>query len=89
MQKLFVENKLGDLSGGLNDHFRNVVFSEMIDIMGADHGGYIKRMEAAVNALTQGQGSLDVKLCHMVNLMENGKPIKMSKRSGAFTKTGL
>ena len=61
-------------------------FSEMIDIMGADHGGYIKRMDAAVSALTQGQGSLDVKLCHMVNLMENGKSIKMSKRSGAFTK---
>ena len=59
-------------------------FVDMIDIWCADHGGYVKRMDAAVKALTQGQGSLDVKLCQMVNLMENGEPIKMSKRSGTL-----
>lgn len=59
-------------------------FPEMIDIWGADHGGYVKRMQAAVNALTGDQGGLDVKLCQMVNLMEDGEPVKMSKRSGNF-----
>ena len=59
-------------------------FINMINIWGADHGGYVKRMNAAVNALTDYHGKLDVKLCQMVNLMEEGKPVKMSKRSGTF-----
>ena len=41
-------------------------------------------MQAAVSALTEGQGTLNVKLCQMVNLMEDGEPVKMSKRSGTF-----
>ncbi len=56
----------------------------MIDVWGADHGGYVKRMQAAVKALTEERGDLDVKLCQMVNLMENGEPVKMSKRAGTF-----
>jgi arginyl-tRNA synthetase len=59
-------------------------FNKMIDIWGADHGGYVKRMTSAVKALTQGQGELDVKLCQMVNLMDNGEALKMSKRAGTF-----
>ena len=61
-------------------------FNIMIDVWGADHGGYAKRMDAAVQALTQEMGTLNVKLCQMVNLMDNGVPIKMSKRSGTFVK---
>ena len=58
--------------------------ADMINILGADHGGYVKRMQAAVKAITQGRGALDVKLCQLVKLTENGQPIKMSKRSGNF-----
>jgi arginyl-tRNA synthetase len=56
----------------------------MIDVWGADHGGYVKRMEAAVKALTDGDGTLDVKLCQLVNLLDAGAPVKMSKRAGTF-----
>jgi|SRR5579875_124645 arginyl-tRNA synthetase len=56
----------------------------LIDIWGADHGGYLKRIRAAVEALSDGQVSLDVKLCQLVRLMRNGEPVKMSKRSGDF-----
>ena len=59
-------------------------FSTMIDVWGADHGGYVKRVTAAVQALTEGEGALDVKLCQMVNLLEDGEPVKMSKRAGTF-----
>ena len=59
-------------------------FAQMINIWGADHGGYIKRMQAAVTALTEGKGGVDVKLCQMVNLLKDGEPFKMSKRSGTF-----
>ncbi len=59
-------------------------FQNMINVWGADHGGYIKRMDAAVKALTAGKGELDVKICQMVNLLRAGKPIKMSKRAGTF-----
>ena len=65
------------------DKFRRG-FAAMIDIWGADHGGYVKRMQAAVKALTEGKGALDVKLCQLVNLSENGQPVKMSKRAGNF-----
>jgi arginyl-tRNA synthetase len=56
----------------------------MIDIWGADHGGYVKRMKAAVQGVTEGKGELDVKLCQMVNLLDGGEPVKMSKRAGTF-----
>jgi arginyl-tRNA synthetase len=59
-------------------------FASMIDVWGADHGGYVKRMQAAVKAVTDGQGSLDVKLCQLVKLLRGGEPVKMSKRSGDF-----
>ncbi|MBV1707119.1 MAG: arginine--tRNA ligase [Hyphomicrobiales bacterium] len=59
-------------------------FSTMIDIWGADHGGYVKRMKAAVAALSDGKGELDIKLCQLVKLMRDGEPVKMSKRSGEF-----
>lgn len=59
-------------------------FAQMIDVWGADHGGYVKRMQAAVKAVTAGQGALDVKLCQLVKLLRNGEPVKMSKRSGDF-----
>ena len=56
----------------------------LIDILGADHGGYVKRMNAAIEALTEGDAKYSVKLCQMVKLISNGKPLKMSKRSGDF-----
>ncbi len=59
-------------------------FNKMINIWGADHGGYVKRMTSAVRAITQDQGEMDVKLCQMVNLMDDGKAVKMSKRAGTF-----
>lgn len=59
-------------------------FTSMIDVWGADHGGYVKRMQAAVKAVSGGEGDLDVKLCQMVNLMKGGQPYKMSKRAGTF-----
>ncbi len=59
-------------------------FAQMIDVWGADHGGYVKRMQAAVKAVTEGRGELDVKLCQMVNLLKDGAPFKMSKRAGTF-----
>ncbi|MCC7046496.1 MAG: arginine--tRNA ligase [Alphaproteobacteria bacterium] len=59
-------------------------FSDLIDVWGADHGGYVKRMQAAVQALTEGKGRLDVKLCQMVNLLDGGEPVRMSKRAGTF-----
>ena len=58
--------------------------SRLIDIWGADHGGYVKRMQAAVTALSGDKNALDVRLCQLVKLMDNGKPVKMSKRAGTF-----
>jgi arginyl-tRNA synthetase len=59
-------------------------FHEMIDVWGSDHGGYIKRMQAAIKAVTSGQAALDVKIVQLVKLLRNGEPVKMSKRSGDF-----
>ncbi len=59
-------------------------FLNLIDVWGADHGGYVKRMRAAVAALSRGRAELDVKLCQLVQLMRAGEPVKMSKRSGDF-----
>ena len=59
-------------------------FDQLIDILGADHGGYVKRMKAAVSALSGGKVPLDIKLMQLVKLFKNGEPIKMSKRAGNF-----
>jgi arginyl-tRNA synthetase len=59
-------------------------FDTLVDVWGADHGGYVKRMTAAVAALSDRRASLDVKLCQLVKLMRNGEPVKMSKRAGDF-----
>ena len=56
----------------------------MINVWGADHVGIVKRITAAVNAITEGQGRLDVILCQIVKFMEGGQPLKMSKRAGTF-----
>ena len=56
----------------------------LINIWGADHSGYIKRMTSAVKALTDLDNQLEIKVCQMVNLLKDSKPIKMSKRSGNF-----
>jgi len=56
----------------------------MIDVWGADHAGYVKRMKAAVKALSGGKGELDVKVCQMVSLFDKGEPVRMSKRAGTF-----
>jgi len=65
------------------DKFRRG-FDFMIDVWGADHGGYVKRMQSAVTAITEGKGRLEVRLCQMINLLKNGQPFKMSKRAGTF-----
>ena len=59
-------------------------FDQLIDVFGADHGGYVKRMKAAVSALSDGKVPLDIKLTQLVKLMRNGKEFKMSKRAGTF-----
>jgi arginyl-tRNA synthetase len=59
-------------------------FREMIDVWGADHGGYIKRVQAAIKAVTSGKAALDVKIVQLVKLLRAGEPVKMSKRSGDF-----
>jgi arginyl-tRNA synthetase len=59
-------------------------FRNLIDVWGADHGGYIKRMQAAVKAVSAGKAALDVKLVQLVRLLRAGEPVKMSKRSGEF-----
>jgi arginyl-tRNA synthetase len=59
-------------------------FLRMIDVWGADHGGYVKRMKAAVAALSEEKADLDVRLCQLVRLFRAGEPVKMSKRSGSF-----
>jgi arginyl-tRNA synthetase len=59
-------------------------FTTLIDVWGADHGGYVKRLQAAVGALGGGKVALDVKLCQLVRLLRAGEPVKMSKRAGEF-----
>ncbi|MBQ0750409.1 MAG: arginine--tRNA ligase [Roseovarius sp.] len=59
-------------------------FDLLIDVFGADHGGYVKRMKAAVSALSNGRVPVDIKLCQLVKLYKNGEPFKMSKRAGTF-----
>jgi len=82
-------------SDGSNTYFANDIachadkmargFNAMIDVLGADHGGYTKRMQAAVRALAgDGDARLDVLLCQIVRVMKNGEPVRMSKRAGTF-----
>src|SRR5580704_10221899 len=59
-------------------------FVDMIDVWGADHGGHVKRMKAAVSAITGGKGMLDIKLCQLVRVLKNGELVRMSKRAGTF-----
>lgn len=69
------------------DKFRRG-FKTMIDVWGADHGGYVKRMKAAVNAISDGEAELDVKICQLVRLSRGGKPVRMSKRAGDYETLG-
>lgn len=59
-------------------------FEEMIYVLGADHGGYIKRLEAVAKAVAEGKAELTVLICQMVKLFRDGEPVRMSKRSGQF-----
>ena len=59
-------------------------YDQLIDVFGADHGGYVKRMKAAVSALSGGRVPLDIKLIQLVKLFKNGEEFKMSKRAGTF-----
>ena len=71
-----------DIAYHLNKFERG--FNSMINVWGADHKGYVKRMKAAVKAITRDKGTLNVQLCNLVNLLEDGRPAKMSKRAGSF-----
>jgi arginyl-tRNA synthetase len=82
-------------SDGSNTYFANDIayhadkmargFTAMIDVWGADHGGYVKRMKAAVSALAGNSGAaLDILLCQIVRVMKDGAPVRMSKRAGTF-----
>jgi len=71
-----------DIAYHFDKHQRG--FSRMIDIWGADHGGYVARVQAAMKALIQTEAQPDVLLVQMVNLTRDGKPVKMSKRAGTF-----
>lgn len=72
----------GDIAYHLNKFNRG--FHQMIDVLGADHSGYFKRLQSAVTAVTGGKGAVEIKVCQMVNFMENGVPVRMSKRAGTF-----
>ncbi len=71
-----------DIAYHLNKYERG--FTNLIDVWGADHAGYIKRMSAAVKAITGGNAALDVKVCQLVRLFRDGEPVRMSKRAGNF-----
>ena len=60
----------------------------LVDVLGADHGGYVKRMQAATKAISRGEAELDVKICQLVRLLDGGTPVKMSKRAGTFISIG-
>ncbi len=81
-------------SDGSNTYFANDIayhadkiargFVRLIDVWGADHGGYVKRMQAAVEAVAEGRARLEVVLCQIVHLVKGGEPVRMSKRAGTF-----
>ena len=69
-----------DIAYHRNKYLRG--FKHMINVLGADHSGYVKRLQAAVKAVSEGEADMDVRICQLVRLMKNGEPFKMSKRSG-------
>ncbi len=81
-------------SDGSNTYFANDIayhadkanrgYDVLIDVLGADHGGYVKRMQAAVTALSQGRTAFEAVLCQIVHVMRGGQPVRMSKRAGTF-----
>lgn len=72
----------GDIAYHLDKYNRG--FNKMVITLGADHGGYVKRLKAVVKALSGGKAIIDVILSQLVNLVEDGAPVKMSKRAGNF-----
>jgi arginyl-tRNA synthetase len=72
----------GDIAYHYDKHRRG--FSNMINVFGADHAGYLKRLTAAVSAITHSKASFEIKVSQMVNFMDNGTPVRMSKRAGTF-----
>lgn len=72
----------GDLAYHLDKIRRG--YNKMIAVLGADHNGYVKRLKSAVSALSNGKAEIEIRLYQLVNFLENGKVIKMSKRSGNF-----
>ncbi|QDH25372.1 arginine--tRNA ligase [Neokomagataea tanensis] len=99
-QTLFRSTDFGDdtdralrKSDGSNTYFANDIgyhaqkardADVLIDVLGADHGGYVSRMRAAVSALTEGKTGFEVVMCQIVRIMKNGEPVRMSKRAGTF-----
>ena len=81
-------------SDGSNTYFANDIayhadkidrgFAQLIDVWGADHGGYVSRMQAAVQALSDGAVKLEIVLCQIVHVMRGGEPVRMSKRAGTY-----
>jgi arginyl-tRNA synthetase len=69
-----------DIAYHRNKYLRG--FNHMINVLGADHSGYVKRLQAAVKAVSQNEADMDVRICQLVRLLKNGEPFKMSKRSG-------
>ena len=69
-----------DIAYHRNKYLRG--FKHMVNVLGADHSGYVKRLQAAVKAVSQGEADIDVRICQLVRLMKNGEPFKMSKRAG-------
>ncbi|MEO8756886.1 MAG: arginine--tRNA ligase [Devosia sp.] len=71
-----------DIAYHRNKYLRG--FSHMINVLGADHSGYVSRLKAAVKAVSGGEAEMDVKIMQLVRLMRDGQPFTMSKRSGDF-----
>jgi arginyl-tRNA synthetase len=81
-------------SDGSNTYFANDIayhadkiqrgYDELINVLGADHGGYVKRMQASVKALSHGNTAFTAILCQTVHIMRGGEPVKMSKRAGTY-----
>lgn len=69
-----------DIAYHRNKYLRG--FKHMVNVLGADHSGYVSRLKAAVKAVSHGEADIDVRICQLVRLMKNGEPFKMSKRAG-------
>lgn len=69
-----------DIAYHRNKYLRG--YKHMVNVLGADHSGYVKRLQAAVKAVSHGEADIDVRICQLVRLLKNGEPFKMSKRSG-------